>query len=74
MKKFCLVLFFLIIALPALAAEEDGQVRGQTEQQQNQDQPVQQEVEKKPSSSVEKNFQPTERIKADTEVAFPADI
>ena len=71
MKFFVFVfLFFILTALPVLSAEKAEQT---VPTQQKQAAP--QETKKKPQPPVKiKNFQPTERIKADTVVAFPADI
>ena len=62
-----------MLLLPIAAGGEETQTGGQAEQQRK-EQPKQQEKSSKPQSSVNTDFQPTERIKADTVVAFPADI
>lgn len=76
--KFCCLLFaFLMMVLPALAAEPTGQAEGQVEkrpQQEGQKKSAQQQAKGKAQPPVHKQFHPTERIKADTVIAFPADI
>ena len=69
MKFFVFIFLLLVTGLPVSASEKVEQI---APQQQKQDV---QKTEKKSQPQVKiKNFQPTERIKADTVVAFPADI
>ena len=70
MKLFVCILVLMLSVLPVCAARKPEQaVRKQ------QAQPVPQKTEQKKQPPVQQpSFQPTEKIQADTVVAFPADI
>jgi len=61
--------WFILMPLSASAAEKIEKTVPVPQKQ-----AVPQKVEKKTQPPVTTNFQPTEKIKADTVVAFPADI
>jgi len=77
MKLFSFLLLCLFFPLSAIAAESNGQAGSQSNQQsqqQEQKQALTQQPVSTTRSAVRKQFHPTERIKADTVIAFPADI
>jgi hypothetical protein len=76
MKQFSFLLLCLFFPLSTIAAESNGQADRQSNQQsqQEQKQSLSQQPVSTTRSAVGKQFQPTERIKADTVIAFPADI
>ncbi len=73
MTQIAYILFWGLFILPITAGGAEPQDKGQTEQQQKEE-PSQQEKASKSRIPVNSDFQPSERIKADTVVAFPADI
>lgn len=76
MKELAVAVIFLVLALPVLASATGDQTgkQGERTSQQEQEGSDRQKAESKTQLPLNKNFQPTERIKADTVVAFPADI
>lgn len=69
MKFFVCIFFCILMTVPVAAAEKVEEPAPPPQKQ-----PVLQNVERKASPPAKRDFQPTERIKADTVVAFPADI
>ncbi len=73
MKFFVFFVFIFLLLVKGLPASASEKVEQAAPTQQKQAAP--QETKKNPQPPVKiNNFQPTERIKADTVVAFPADI
>jgi len=77
MKRLYFLFIFLLLPLSVQAAEAVEPTDSQSKQQSQQEQKksvTSQPVRLTPPPPVHKQFQPTERIEADTVIAFPADI
>ena len=76
MKQFFFLLLVFQLFLTVTVARSSQKPAEQSKPQSQQKQPAPQKTENTthPAIQIQKQFQPTEHIKADTVIAFPADI